>query len=81
MNAFVTPKSETANGADTMYLKQNLLSLQQAGVDVLEEDGIYQDVDMEAYKVEDMKAHIVTTSDIDNYFNLQITTKLYFGSN
>jgi len=36
---------------------------------------------METYKVEDMNAHIVTTSDIDNYFNLQITTKLYFGSN
>lgn len=24
--------------------------------------------------------HIVATSDIDNYFNLQITTELYFGS-
>ena len=24
--------------------------------------------------------HIITTSEIDNYFNLQITTKLWFGS-
>lgn len=29
---------------------------------------------------EDLDTHIITTSDIDNYFNLQITTKLYFGS-
>lgn len=28
----------------------------------------------------DPTSHIVTTSDIDNYFNLQITTKLWFGS-
>ena len=26
------------------------------------------------------EGHIVTTKDIDNYFNLQITTKLYIGS-
>lgn len=29
---------------------------------------------------EDVDTHIITTSDIDNYFNLQITTKLWFGS-
>ena len=29
---------------------------------------------------EDVESHIITTSDIDNYFNLQITTKLWFGS-
>ena len=30
--------------------------------------------------VEDDPGHIVTTKDIDNYFNLQITTKIYIGS-
>ena len=28
----------------------------------------------------DADTHIITTSEIDNYFNLQITTKLWFGS-
>ena len=28
----------------------------------------------------DGETHIITTSEIDNYFNLQITTKLWFGS-
>ena len=28
----------------------------------------------------DGDTHIITTSEIDNYFNLQITTKLWFGS-
>ena len=37
--------------------------------------------DAAAPVTEDDPSHIVTTSDIDNYFNLQITTQLFFGSN
>ena len=32
-NAYVTPKSETANG-DELYLKQNMMNLQQVDVEV-----------------------------------------------
>ena len=82
-NAFVTPKRDTPNQVDP-YLKQNFLNLRQEDSNEVESDGgLYHDISRTFVTggEEDLETHIVTTSDIDNYFNLQITTKLWFGSN
>lgn len=73
-NAYVTPKHDTPNIVDP-YLKQNYLNLRQVDPEEVAHDVTH------AKKEENVETHIVRTSDIDNYFNLQITTKLYFGSN
>lgn len=83
-NAYVTPKRDTPNHVDP-YLKQNFLNLRQSEdeTDGIESDGgLYHDIGRTFVTggAEDLSTHIVTTSDIDNYFNLQITTKLWFGS-
>ena len=87
-NAFVTPKRDmTANQTDEPYLKQNYLNLRQQGDDGFFEQEEENLAHLDIYRVkieggvEDPDSHIVTTSDIDNYFNLQITTQLFFGSN
>lgn len=68
-NAYVTPKTE--NFKNEPYLDSYALRLATSeGEDVFESEN----------GADDPAGHIVTTSDIDNYFNLQITTKLYFGS-
>ena len=79
LNATVTPKRDSPNMVDP-YLKQNFLSLRQNGVQ--EEDDVPGHILAEeaAIVAGGDEAKIVSTSDIDNYFNLQITTKLYFGS-
>ncbi len=82
-NAFVTPKRDTPNQVDP-YLKQNFLNLRQTEEEnyVESDGGLYHDIGR-TYVTggeEDLETHIVTTSDIDNYFNLQVTTKLWFGS-
>ena len=43
---------------------------------------IHDIVDQITTVIKDAKddSHIVSTSDISNYFNLQVTTTLYFGS-
>ncbi len=71
-NAFVTPKRDTPNQVDP-YLKQNFLNLRQEDANDVESDGgLYHDIsrDFENGDEEGSEAHIVTTSDIDNYFNL-----------
>ena len=78
-DALVTPKRDTPNQVDP-YLKQNFLNLRQEESDGVEFDGGLNGTYANDGE-EDQAAHIVTTSDIDNYFNLQITTKLWFGSN
>ena len=83
-NAFVTPKRENkaAQAPAEPYLQQNLLNLRQDND--YEDDGTLMHDVGRTYTTggqEDLSSHIITTSDIDNYFNLQITTKLYFGSN
>ena len=70
-DAYVTPKRDTPKIVDP-YLKQNFLNLRQADGNEVEH--------VDEHHFEEGH-HIVTTSDIDNYFNLQITTKLFFGSN
>ena len=78
MNATVTPKRDSPNTIDP-YLKENFLSLRETEV---QEDGVPGKILgqlAEVVKGGDANK-IVSTSDIDNYFNLQITTKLYFGS-
>jgi hypothetical protein len=83
-NAFVTPKREIANSdLPDPYLQQNLLNLRQAEMDEYLNGGIGHDIirTIVTGGAEDTNTHIVSTSDIDNYFNLQITTTLYFGSN
>ena len=68
-NAFVTPKRATEERQDP-YLKkkETPLSFEDYGED------------SHANDIEDPDTHIISTSDIDNYFNLQVTTQLYFGS-
>ena len=81
-NAYLTPKRESTNSEP--YLKQNLVNLRQT----LDEDSIETDNSMLHEIVHhlplggllDESTHIITTSDISNYFNLQITTQLFFGS-
>ncbi len=85
-NAYLTPKRESANEPEP-YLKQNLMNLRQT----LDEDSIENDSSLGPELVRsyasndgeevDPAASIINTSDISNYFNLQITTKLFFGSN
>ena len=71
------------------YLKQNLLNLrQQEGSEeetLMENEAptsIWHDIHRSHVTggQEDVNTHIISTSDIDNYFNLQITTQLWFGS-
>ena len=79
MNATVTPKRDSPNTIDP-YLKENFLNLRETGVqeDSMPGSHIVKHL-AEVIKGGDANK-IVSTSDIDNYFNLQITTKLYFGS-
>ena len=70
-DAFITPK--TKNRADTQ-IGNHLLNLEA----VIDEDEIDSNEMNEA--IVDDPGRIVTTKDIDNYFNLQITTKVYIGS-
>lgn len=85
MNAMVTPKRDSPNTVDP-YLKENFLALrqQESNEATQEENGvvgrIITDVASMVATVGGDANKIVSTSDIDNYFNLQITTKLYFGS-
>ena len=94
-NAYVTPKRQNNDEADP-YLKQNMLNLRQRTNDILDEhlndfdnedlnklgDAMRSAMAQERNDFDNEVAqHIVTTSDIDNYFNLQITTQLFFGSN
>ena len=88
-NAYVTPKRDQTNGLHPRqepYLKQNMLNLRQQSED---ENDLRDAGKMFRHAIEhaiveggerDAATHIITTSDIDNYFNLQITTKLWFGS-
>ena len=71
-DAFVTPKAE--NKVEP-HIGNHLLNLEA----VLDTENGEADESNE----NDNHAHpgeIVTTKDIDNYFNLQITTKMYIGS-
>jgi len=69
MNATITPKRDSPNTIDP-YLKDNYLSLRQNGPE--EEDGVpgHWFKDAAAVVVGGDATHIVSTSDIDNYFNL-----------
>ena len=82
-DAFVTPKRDNTasmlndeNGMEP-YLRQNLLNLRQTDDGALGHD-LFSTVATGG--TEDLSTHIISTSDINNYFNLQVTTKLYFGS-
>ena len=88
-NAYVTPKRDQTNGlhpTQEPYLKQNMLNLRQQSEEENDlRDAGKQFVHSIAHAIveggeKDAETHIITTSDIDNYFNLQITTKLWFGS-
>ena len=86
-NAFVTPKRDQTNGLQAEvepYLKQNMLNLRQTNNESNYTEGqeLWHDIHRTVATggQEDLDTHIITTSDIDNYFNLQITTKLWFGS-
>lgn len=78
------------------YLKQSLLNLRQTddSTATTENDSASEQQNETKEEIwhdihrswvtggqEDLNTHIITTNDIDNYFNLQITTKLWFGSN
>ena len=85
-NAFVTPKRENKEEADP-YLKQNLLNLRQTDefgqqINSMSLSKVAENIKHTLLADPDTVAenHIVATSDIDNYFNLQITAQLYFGS-
>ena len=68
-NAYVTPKRENSNQADP-YLKQNLLNLRQTkDNDSDQSNNLLHDI-THFKKEEDLTTHIVSTSDIENYFNL-----------
>ena len=76
-NAFVTPKRDNTNNVDAEmepYLKQNYLNLRQTDNEEAENDGgkIWHDITRTLVTggQEDLATHIITTSDIDNYFNL-----------
>jgi len=74
MNAMVTPKRDTPNVIDP-YLKENFLALRETNYEE-EEDGVPGHIlgDIAAALTGNDPSNIVSTSDIDNYFNLQITT-------
>lgn len=92
--AFVTPKRASADSYSTPihepYLHENLLlNLRQQrnredGGETPSND--VHDLGHDFYRrhvaggAKDASTQIITTSDIDNYFNLQITTKLWIGS-
>ena len=82
-NAFVTPKRDNTQNMlseeDEMepYLKQNMLNLRQVDDGSLGHD-LFRTI--KTGGEEDVNTHIISTSDINNYFNLQVTTELFFGS-
>ena len=74
-NAFVTPKRDNTNGLQNdmePYLKQNYLNLRQTTTEEEVNGGIGHDIirTIVTGGQEDLNTHIITTSDIDNYFNL-----------
>ena len=71
-DAYITPKTE--NRSDQQFAGNVLLNL--AALD----EGDEHDVENKAVSEEAAPGEIITTKDIDNYFNLQITTKMYVGS-
>ena len=72
-DAFITPKAE--NKVEP-HIGNHLLNLEAVlDADTNEADDESGQMDNHAHPGE-----IVTTKDIDNYFNLQITTKMYIGS-
>ena len=73
-DAYVTPKRNASEQTEP-YLKQNYLSLHQYDpVSEPEEDSMDYWYDVAKEYVSggalDEESHIITTSDIDNYFNL-----------
>ena len=85
-NAYLTPKRETQNGVIEPYLKQNLMNLRQSldadSIEEGDENTMLHDIirTVATGGQIDEETKIISTSDISNYFNLQITTQLYFGS-